>query len=204
MSAMLDATLKSQLGSYLERLTAAVEITAQVDDGNESREMLALLADITSLSPRITVREDRDGSARVPSFALARPGEPARIEFAGLPLGHEFTSLVLALLQVGGYPPKIDAATIQQIQALDGDYQFETFISLSCQNCPDVVQALNLLAVLNPRIRHTMIGGRREADPVRSCRLPQRRTFRPGPDGCRGNHREARQGLCRARHGATQ
>jgi NADH-dependent peroxiredoxin subunit F len=156
---MLDATLKSQLASYLERLTAPVEITAHIDGSGESREMLALLADITSLSPKITTREVRDGDSRVPSFALGRPGEQARIGFAGLPLGHEFTSLVLALLQVGGHPPRVDAETIRQIQALDGDFAFETYISLSCQNCPDVVQALNLLAVLNPRIRHTMIDG---------------------------------------------
>ncbi|MEO8307113.1 MAG: alkyl hydroperoxide reductase subunit F [Pseudomonadota bacterium] len=156
---MLEATLKSQLASYLERLTAPVEITAHVDDGSGSLEMLELLAQLTSLSSRITVSEVRGGDARVPSFALNRPGEQARIAFAGLPLGHEFTSLVLALLQVGGYPPKVDAEIIQQIQALDGDFAFETYISFSCQNCPDVVQALNLLAVLNPRISHTMIDG---------------------------------------------
>jgi len=161
---MLDSALKSQLETYLQRLTSPVEITAIVDDSSESGEMLALLADITSLTPKITVREVRDGEQRAPSFALARPAEQARIGFAGLPLGHEFTSLVLALLQVGGYPPKIDATTIEQIKALDagqadGELVFETYISLSCQNCPDVVQALNLLALLNPRIRHTMIDG---------------------------------------------
>jgi NADH-dependent peroxiredoxin subunit F len=161
---MLDATLTSQLAGYLERLVAPVEITAHVDGGVESRQVLELLGEIAALSPRITVSEDREaqtgaGAARVPSLALNRPGEQARITFAGLPLGHEFTSLVLALLQVGGYPPKIDASTIQQIQTLDADLEFETYVSLSCQNCPDVVQALNLMAVLNPRIRHTMIDG---------------------------------------------
>ena len=121
--------------------------------------MLELLADISALTPKITVKEVRDGGQRAPSFALARPGEQARTGFAGLPLGHEFTSLVLALLQVGGYPPKVDASSIDQARALEGELNFETYISLSCQNCPDVVQALNLLSVLNPRIRHTMIDG---------------------------------------------
>ena len=156
---MLDATLTSQLAGYLQLLTAPVEITAHVDGGVESGQMLELLGEIAALSPKITVKEVRGGDSRVPSFALNRSGEQARTGFAGLPLGHEFTSLVLALLQVGGYPPKIDAATIEQIQALDTDLEFETYISLSCQNCPDVVQALNLMAVLNPRIRHTMIDG---------------------------------------------
>jgi alkyl hydroperoxide reductase subunit F len=156
---MLEPEMKAQLGAYLERLVTPVEITAYVDDSTDSRDMLALLADIASLTPRVTVREDREGSERKPSFALARPGEPARISFAGLPMGHEFTSLVLALLQVGGYPPKVEQAIIDQISQLDGDFEFQTYISLSCQNCPDVVQALNLMSVLNPRVRHTMVDG---------------------------------------------
>jgi NADH-dependent peroxiredoxin subunit F len=156
---MLDPNMKAQLASYLERLTSAVAITAYVDDSRDSQDMLDLLADITASSPLITVEERRDASERTPSFALAQPGHASRIRFAGLPLGHEFTSLVLALLQVGGYPPKVDASVIEQLKALDGDYEFVTYISLSCQNCPDVVQALNLLAVVNPRVRHTMVDG---------------------------------------------
>ncbi len=121
--------------------------------------------------------------------------------FAGLPLGHEFTSLVLALLQVGGYPPKVDAETIQQIQALDGDLEFETYISLSCQNCPDVVQALNLMAVLNPRIRHTMIDGALFEQEVAGRHIlsvpsvyPQWRALRPGPHGTGADTRETGHG----------
>ncbi len=156
---MLDAEMKSQLGSYLERLVTPVEITAFVDESSESRDMLSLLADVASLSPKVTVTESRGKAGRAPAFSLARPGEPARVTFAGLPMGHEFTSLVLALLQVGGYPPKVEQQVIDQIKALDGELEFVTYISLSCQNCPDVVQALNLMAVLNPRIRHTMVDG---------------------------------------------
>ena len=156
---MLDAEMKSQLGSYLERLVTPVQITAWVDGSNESRDMLSLLADIASLSPKVTVTESPGNGGRAPAFSLAAPGEPARVTFAGLPMGHEFTSLVLALLQVGGYPPKVEQAVIDQIKGLDGDFEFVTYISLSCQNCPDVVQALNLMAVLNPRIRHTMVDG---------------------------------------------
>ncbi|MEY2853621.1 MAG: hypothetical protein RL030_753, partial [Pseudomonadota bacterium] len=156
---MLDPDMKAQLGEYLERLVVPVEINAHVDDSPASTDMMALLADITSLTPKISVREIRDGTARTPSFTLARSGEEARTGFAGLPLGHEFTSLVLALLQTGGHPPRLDDATIEQIRNIEGDFEFETYISLTCQNCPDVVQALNLLAVLNPRIRHTMIEG---------------------------------------------
>ncbi|MTH33985.1 alkyl hydroperoxide reductase subunit F [Paracoccus limosus] len=155
---MLDANMKSQLKSYLQRLERPVEITAFADDGAKSREMLALLDDIRSLSDKITVTR-ADGGERIPSFALTSPGHDIHLTFAGLPMGHEFTSLVLALLQVGGYPPKVEQALQDQIRALKGSFRFETYFSLSCQNCPDVVQALNLMAVLNRGIEHVAIDG---------------------------------------------
>lgn len=157
---MLDANLKSQLQGYLQRIDREVQIVAVLDDSATAHEMLALLGDIAGLSAlmKVSQRQPADGEL-APSFTVGRPGGEAGIRFAGVPLGHEFTSLVLALLQVGGYPSKEDAALLQQVAALEGEHHFETFISLSCQNCPDVVQALNLMAVLNPAIRHTMIDG---------------------------------------------
>ncbi len=156
---MLDAALKAQLASYLERITQPVEITAQLDDSQASRDMQALLRDIAESSKLVTVTESQGGPHRTPSFAVHRPGETHGPRFAGLPMGHEFTSLVLALLQVGGYPPKVEQAVLDQIRALDGDFEFEVYVSLTCHNCPDVVQALNLMAVQNPRIKATMIEG---------------------------------------------
>lgn len=156
---MLDANLKAQLAAYLERMTQPVEIVASLDDTPASAEMSALLKDIASASSRIAVTETRGGPHRTPSFAINRPGQNTGPRFAGLPMGHEFTSLVLALLQVGGYPPKVEEAVLQQIRALQGDFEFEIYVSLSCHNCPDVVQALNLMAVQNPRIKATMIDG---------------------------------------------
>ena len=156
---MLDAALKTQLQSYLEKLLLPIELVASLDDGEASREMRALLHDIASLSPLIAVHERRGEGERMPSFAVNRVGSDVGIRFAGIPMGHEFTSLVLALLQAGGHPPKVDAAILDQIRGLDGDYRFETYVSLTCQNCPEVVQALNLMAVVNPRIRHVMVDG---------------------------------------------
>ncbi|WP_312711364.1 alkyl hydroperoxide reductase subunit F [Stenotrophomonas sp.] len=156
---MLDANLQSQLKTYLERVTRPIQITAHVDDGAKSQEMLELLNTLTTLSAQIQLDVRRDGSERTPSFALTTPGQDIHLAFAGLPMGHEFTSLVLALLQVGGHPSKATAELIEQVRNLDGDYRFETYFSLSCQNCPDVVQALNLAAVLNPRIQHVAIDG---------------------------------------------
>jgi NADH-dependent peroxiredoxin subunit F len=156
---MLDSNLKTQLKGYLERISLPVEIVASLDDSAKSGEMLALLNDIESVSDLIKIEVRRDDAQVKPSFALRRPGAESQVRFAGLPMGHEFTSLVLALLQTGGHPPKADPAVVEQIRGLDGEYNFETFVSLTCQSCPDVVQALNLMAVLNPKVRHTMIDG---------------------------------------------
>jgi alkyl hydroperoxide reductase subunit F len=155
---MLDANLKAQLKSYLERVTQPIEIVASLDDGAKSREMLELLKEVASLSTHITLLDSGD-DARKPSFSINRPGADISLRFAGIPMGHEFTSLVLALLQVGGHPSKASAEVLEQIRSLKGQFSFETYFSLSCQNCPDVVQALNLMAVLNPNIRHVAIDG---------------------------------------------
>ncbi|WP_186079918.1 alkyl hydroperoxide reductase subunit F, partial [Burkholderia gladioli] len=156
---MLDANLKNQLKSYLDKLTRPIELVASLDDGAKSQELIALLKEIGELSPRVSVIERRDDAERKPSFSIGEPGKATGIRFAGIPMGHEFTSLVLALLQVGGHPLKLDEDTIEQIRSLDGDFSFETYFSLSCQNCPEVVQALNVMALLNPRIRHVAIDG---------------------------------------------
>jgi NADH-dependent peroxiredoxin subunit F len=155
---MLDDDLKHQLKSYLERVTQPFDMVASLDDSPASTEMRELLQQVASLCSLITLKTDGQ-DPRKPSFSLNRAGHQMGIRFAAIPMGHEFTSLVLALLQVGGHPPKIEPELIEQIQQLEGDFHFETFMSLSCHNCPDVVQALNLMAVLNPRIRHVTIDG---------------------------------------------
>ena len=163
---MLDAKLKTQLKGYLEKITQPIEIVATLDDGAKSREMRSLLQEVESLSDKITLLERPDADARKPSFSLNRPGADIGIRFAAIPLGHEFTSLVLALLQVGGHPIKLDADVIEQIRNLDGEYKFETYVSLTCQNCPDVVQSLNVMAVINPKIRMVTIDGALYQDEV--------------------------------------
>ena len=167
---MLDTAIKQQLQTYLERLQRPIEIVATLDATDKAQEMGELIMDIAALTDKVSVRTD--GKARlVPSFAIGLPGEAARIEFAGIPMGHEFTSLVLALLQTGGHPPKVEPEVIEQIKALSGEYRFETFISLSCHNCPDVVQALNLIAVLNPSASSVMIDGAMFQDEVNSRKI---------------------------------
>jgi len=162
---MLDAALQDQLKTYLTYIRQPIELVASLKGDDKSDELLALLTDIAALSDKVSVVRD-DADARKPSFAI-RPAKAATapgaantsVRFAGLPMGHEFNSLVLALLQVGGHPSKTAEDIQAQIKALEVDYVFETYFSLSCQNCPDVVQALNLMAALNPRIRHTAIDG---------------------------------------------
>ena len=156
---MLDDQLKTQLSAYLERVQQPFELVASLNDSDTSREMLELLQTIQSLrSDKITLRTDGN-DARKPSFSLQRVGSTSQLRFAGLPLGHEFTSLVLALLWTGGHPPKAEQEVLDQIDALEGDFNFEVYMSLSCHTCPDVVQALSLMAIRNPRIKTTVIEG---------------------------------------------
>ncbi|MEO8024130.1 alkyl hydroperoxide reductase subunit F [Polaromonas sp.] len=164
---MLDEATKAQLKTYLERATQPIEIVASLDDSEASGEVHSLLKDVADSSSLVKLTESRDDPHRKPSFSINRPGENHGPRFAGLPMGHEFTSLILALLQIGGYPPKVEEAVLEQIRALDGDFEFEIYVSLTCHNCPDVVQALNLMAVQNPRIRATMIEGGTFQDEVK-------------------------------------
>lgn len=156
---MLDANLKTQLKAYLERLQKPLEIVATLDDSKAAGEVKSLLADLVALSDKITVVENNDLAVRKPSFAINNPGVETGVRFAGVPLGHEFTSFVLALLHVGGHPSKESADLLEQIKAINVPLHFETYYSLSCHNCPDVVQALNLMSALNPQITHTAIDG---------------------------------------------
>ena len=156
---MLDDTLKAQLGAYLERVQHPFEIVASLSDSESSRDTLELLQTIQGLrADKITLRTDGQDE-RKPSFSLRREGADTSLRFAGLPLGHEFTSLVLALLWTGGHPPKVEPEVIDSIRALDGDFRFEVYMSLSCHNCPDVVQALSLMAILNPKVQTVVIEG---------------------------------------------
>ncbi|MGK2929285.1 MAG: alkyl hydroperoxide reductase subunit F [Acidimicrobiales bacterium] len=155
---MLDPTLAEQLRTHLANVTMPVELVASLDDGDRSHELRSLLTEIAHMSDVVTLRIDGDDERR-PSFAITRAGTDVRVDFAGVPLGHEFTSLVLALLHVGGHPPRVADETAEAIRNLGGEHRFETFFSLSCQNCPEVVQALNVMSVLNPSISHVAIDG---------------------------------------------
>ncbi|WP_448658886.1 alkyl hydroperoxide reductase subunit F [Sphingomonas sp. CJ99] len=155
---MLDAHLKQQLEGYLVHIREPIELVASLGDDAKSREMETLLNDIAGLSGKIAVVR-KDDDKRKPSFMIRRAGTDIGVRFAGLPMGHEFTSLVLALLQVGGHPSKAAQEVIEAVKGLEGELHFETYFSLSCQNCPDVVQALNLMAVLNPNVSHVAIDG---------------------------------------------
>ena len=156
---MLDQAMKDQLKQYLANLREPIELVASLGDDAKSAQTRELLEEISALHDLVSASFDGD-NARKPSFQIRRTSDTSRaVRFAGLPMGHEFTSLVLALLWAGGHPPKVDADLIEQVRALDGDYEFEMFFSLSCHNCPDVVQALTLMALENPRISATLIEG---------------------------------------------
>ena len=154
---ILDADIKAQLSQYLQLMESDILLKVSTGDDDVSKDMLALVDELTAMSSKIKVEKAQ--LERTPSFSVNRIGEETGITFAGIPLGHEFTSLVLALLQVSGRAPKVEQKVIDQIKNIQGEYHFESYISLSCHNCPDVVQALNVMSVLNPGITHTMIDG---------------------------------------------
>ncbi|QOV12576.1 alkyl hydroperoxide reductase subunit F [Viridibacillus arvi] len=154
---ILDADIKEQLAQYLQMMEGDVLLKVSAASDDVSRDMLALVDELATMSSRIKV--EKTELQRTPSFSVNRIGEETGVTFAGIPLGHEFTSLVLALLQVSGRAPKVDQKIIDQVKRIEGEYHFESYISLSCHNCPDVVQALNVMSVLNPNISHTMIDG---------------------------------------------
>ncbi|MCL6443888.1 MAG: alkyl hydroperoxide reductase subunit F [Alicyclobacillus sp.] len=154
---VLDEEIKAQLDPYLRLMESDVLLKVSAGSDDVSKNMLALVDELASMSPRILV--ERASLPRTPSFSVNRVGEDTGVTFAGVPLGHEFTSLVLALLQVSGRAPKVEDTVIDQIKNINGEYHFETYVSLSCNICPDVVQALNLMSILNPGITHTMIDG---------------------------------------------
>ncbi len=154
---MLDATLKTQLKTYLQNLKTPVELYVSADGSAKAKELQALAEDINQLSDKVSLHQAED--KRSPSMLVTNPELKSQIRFAGLPMGHEFTSLVLALLHSGGHPIKLEDEVIEQIKSLPGEYHFETYVSLSCQNCPDVVQALNMMAAINPNITNVMIDG---------------------------------------------
>ena len=168
----LESNIKTQLQTYLQMLRQPIELVASLDQTASSNEMKELLKEITSMSDKITL--NFDDNARKPSFAVKRgahhteASQAMGVRFAGIPLGHEFTSLVLALLHAGAHPMKLEAEKIAQIAAIEGTFNFETFVSLTCHNCPDVVQSLNMMATINPNITHTMIEGGLYQDEVKA------------------------------------
>lgn len=167
---MLDAATTAQLKTYLANLRTPVELVATLDDSPKSSEMRSLVEAVAAQSDLLSARYDGHAD-RTPSFAIRRADGTAETHFAGLPLGHEFTSLVLALLHMGGHPPKEEAELLDSVKALEGTFKFETFFSLSCQNCPDVIQAINIMAALNPGVSHVAIDGAMFRDEVETRKV---------------------------------
>ena len=167
----LSTEITTQLKQYLAKLNSNVVIEAFVDESEVSTNMSELLVELAEMTEKISLNIHKDTTERTPSFKINKPNETTGIQFAGIPLGHEFSSLVLALLQVGEHPLKISEDLVDQIKNIEGEFFFETFISLSCHNCPDVVQALNVLSLLNPHIRHCMVDGALFQDEVKRKKI---------------------------------
>ena len=167
----LDQNIKNQLSTYMAKIENPIEIVYFDNESDKSAEMVDLLTEVDAMSSMISIKKGKDTTHRSPSFQVNQPDYVTGIVFAGVPMGHEFTSFILAILQVGGYPLKIEKELIEQIKSITGSYKFETYISLSCHNCPDVVQALNVMSLLNPNITHTMIDGDVYQDEVKNKKI---------------------------------
>lgn len=163
---VLDKEIKTQLAQYLNLLESDIVLQTDLGDDDNSRKVKEFLDEIAAMSDRISLESTH--LKRQPSFGIAQKGQKSRVIFSGLPMGHEFTSFILALLQVSGRPPKVDEDTIERIKKIDKPIDLETYVSLTCHNCPDVVQAFNIMAVLNPNITHTMIEGGMYQDEVKA------------------------------------
>ena len=156
---MLDGSIKAQLATYFERITQPIALIASLDDSEGAQQIRDLVTEVAAVAPdKISVRLDGNFE-RKPSFQITRVGHDMGVHFAAVPMGHEFTSLLLALLWAGGHPPKVEPELLDQIRGLDGDFAFDTFMSLTCHNCPDVVQAMHLMAIFNPRVRAVAVDG---------------------------------------------
>ena len=163
---MLEKDIKDQLAQYLEMLESDIVLGVNADDSENGKQVRDLVDEIASMSPAISIAERSD--IKGPGFTVEKPGVIEGVAFAGLPLGHEFTSLVMALLQVSGRAPKVEEKVINRIKTIKERLHFESYVSLSCHNCPDVVQALNIMSVVNENISHTMIEGGMFQDEVES------------------------------------
>lgn len=159
LTTMLDANVKQQLDTYFQNITNPIEITVSVNESAKAKELAELAKEVSAISDKISCQIHPVRESRAPLMQIAPKGEAPRVGFAGIPMGHEFTSFVLAILQAGGYPIKEDETVIEQAKALAQPLHFEVYASLSCQNCPTVVQALNVLARVNPHASSTMIDG---------------------------------------------
>ena len=167
---MFDDNIKTQLKAALSHLQSDLTITASLDDSDSSNEMRDFLDSVVDLSDKITLNFNGHFE-RKPSFSIAKTGEKPRVHFAAIPMGHEFTTFVLALLQVSGHPPKIAEETAEFIKNLKIKARFELFVSLSCHNCPEVAQAIHILAVLNPNVETVMIDGGLCQDEIESRQI---------------------------------
>ena len=155
---MLDQEIKNQLRELFQPISRRIVLLYDESKNAKQHELLSLLRDITESSPSITM-ESSHFTCPVPRFNIQRDGHPTGISFIGIPGGHEFSSLVLGILNAAGLGKLPDGGIQQRIKNIKGSGDLRTFISLSCENCPDVVQAMNLIALYNPALRHTMVDG---------------------------------------------
>ncbi len=167
---MLDVQSLDQLKEVFASLNSKYDLSIEVSSNHDSRnELVELLTDVASCSDHISV-EVKEGTSLF--FEIYKDGEPSGISFRAVPNGHEFTSLLLAILNLDGKGKNLPDEMIKaKVRALNGKIELKTYVSLTCTNCPDVVQALNSMVAINPSISHTMIDGGINREEVESLNI---------------------------------
>ncbi|MEN0058069.1 MAG: alkyl hydroperoxide reductase subunit F [Bdellovibrio sp.] len=157
---MLDPQLKEQLTSVFSALENSVELVYENSSHEDQKDLLEMLQDVASTSAKISLRAQGAGSTSpMPQFQIIYKDRPTGIVFKGIPGGHEFTSLILAILNTDGKGKLLDSVIAQRVKRLKKNITVQSYISLTCENCPDVVQALNQMALVHGSLRHEIIDG---------------------------------------------
>ncbi len=167
---MIEAAMIEQLKQVFQRLEAPVHLVYRPSQHPKQSDLTTMLGQLDGTSPNVIVREEGEVSD-VPRFHVETADGPNGIRFIGIPGGHEFTSLVLAILNSDGKGKLPDDVLIQRVRRLKGPIRLRTFISLSCENCPDVVQALNLMATFHGDFEHTMVDGEFAQDDIDALKI---------------------------------
>ena len=166
---LLDENIVEQLKAYFDKIETPIEIIAFLNESNKSKELKGFLEEVDAITSKVNVVKKVFGEddilekkleiTRPISFTLTKSGEKTGINFFGIPGGHEFNSFILAILGLSGLGKKLEGEQLEKVQAINKSLNIETFVSLSCTKCPEVIQGLNIISMANNNITSSFVDG---------------------------------------------